>query len=236
MNGARFGAYSVLKQALNITVEPGTHNSFLVFTQQFGAAAVSGVFGAVIASPFFLVKIRMQASIAKHITNAPNSTAVGTQRQYRSTWHAFKSILKDEGLKGLARGAEAAALRVAVGSAAQLPSYDQCKYLLYCTGKFDHNSRALQICASLGSGLCVTTAMNPFDVVATRMYNQPVLNGKGTLYLNPLDCLIKIARAEGVHGLFKGYVAHYLRLGPHTVLGFVILEQLRNYAKTKYAG
>jgi len=229
MNGARFGAYAMIKHVFDVQARPGEHNSPLVFVKQVCGAALSGMFGAVIASPFFLVKIRMQATVnAGRSATAAAAAAVGAQHHYRNTWHAFRSIISEEGLKGLARGANAAALRVAVGSAAQLPSYDQCKYLLYHTGWFSHrDSKWLQVCASLGSGVCVTTAMNPFDVVATRMYNQPVVDGKGAYYTSPLDCFIKIARAEGLRGFFKGYIAHYLRLGPHTVLGFVILEWLK---------
>jgi hypothetical protein len=68
--------------------------------------------------------------------------------------------------------------------------------------------------------------MNPFDVVSTRLYNQHVqhvdtVTGKhhaaGTLYRGPLHCLTETARVEGLRGLYKGFWAHYLRLGPHTV-------------------
>ena len=61
--------------------------------------------------------------------------------------------------------------------------------------------------------------------------NQPVVNGKGTLYLGVLDCLGKTLKAEGVRGLMKGWLAQYLRLGPHTILTFVFLEQVKSFAE-----
>lgn len=79
------------------------------------------------------------------------------------------------------------------------------------------------LASSLISGFAVTVAMNPADVVSTRMYNQPVVNGKGALYSSLFDCITKTARAEGVRGFYKGFVAHYLRLGPHTVVCVVRL-------------
>ena len=42
-----------------------------------------------------------------------------------------------------------------------------------------------------------------------------------------LDCAFKTVAAEGPLGLYKGAGAHFLRVGPHTVLTFLILEQAR---------
>ncbi len=55
------------------------------------------------------------------------------------------------------------------------------------------------------------------------MMNQP----KGaTLYTGALDCAVKTARAEGIMGLYKGFLPAYARLAPHRVVHFVTLEQL----------
>lgn len=80
------------------------------------------------------------------------------------------------------------------------------------------------------SGLVVTTAMNPFDVVSTRLYSQQVIEGQGALYSGVVDCFRKTFRAEGVGGFMKGWTAHYLRLGPHTILTFVLWEKAKAWA------
>jgi len=82
-------------------------------------------------------------------------------------------------------------------------------------------------------------AMQPTDTTLTRMYNQPTVIGpdgklRGTLYKNPIDCLWKTAKIEGIRGLYKGRylfpidrlelissysegsTAHFLRIAPHT--------------------
>lgn len=64
--------------------------------------------------------------------------------------------------------------------------------------------------------------MNPFDVVSTRLYSQKVVNGQGALYSGVADCFQKTLKAEGLPGFFKGWTAHYLRLGPHTILTFIL--------------
>lgn len=49
------------------------------------------------------------------------------------------------------------------------------------------------------SGLCVTTAMNPLDVISTRLYTQGT--GVAERYTGPLDCAAKTIKAEGLRGV-----------------------------------
>jgi solute carrier family 25 protein 34/35 len=75
--------------------------------------------------------------------------------------------------------------------------------------------------------------MNPFDVFSTRLSNQPVnpVTKKGLLYDNLYDCAKKTYRNEGIRGMYKGFWAHYLRLGPHTILTLVFWEQCKMMTK-----
>ena len=45
---------------------------------------------------------------------------------------------------------------------------------------------------------------------------------------------MKIVRKEGVSALWKGFTPCYLRIGPHTVLTFIFLEQFVVAAKKYY--
>jgi solute carrier family 25 oxoglutarate transporter 11 len=47
------------------------------------------------------------------------------------------------------------------------------------------------------------------------------------------DVLGKVIRKEGFFSLWKGFTPYYARLGPHTVLTFIFLEQM-NKAYCKY--
>lgn len=40
------------------------------------------------------------------------------------------------------------------------------------------------------------------------------------------DVLSKVIRQEGFFSLWKGFTPYYARLGPHTVLTFIFLEQM----------
>jgi len=154
---------------------------------------------------------------------------VGTQHHYTTAYSALKRIVGEGGVKALWQGVGSSVYRVSVGSAVQLSSYDQSKFLLLSTGLFQDNIY-LFFGASLVSGLMVTTFMNPFDVVSTRMYNQK--RGTEKFYKSTLDCMWQTLRIEGLRGLYKGWLAHYFRLGPHTILTFVFWEQLRRLVKT----
>ena len=41
---------------------------------------------------------------------------------------------------------------------------------------------------------------------------------------NPIDCLYKTWKVEGVAGWYKGTTAHFLRIFPHTVVTLVANE------------
>lgn len=57
--------------------------------------------------------------------------------------------------------------------------------------------------------------MNPIDVIRTRYYNQPYVNGRGTIYNSGIDVIKKILCNEGPMAFYKGLVTHFLRIGPH---------------------
>jgi solute carrier family 25 oxoglutarate transporter 11 len=59
-----------------------------------------------------------------------------------------------------------------------------------------------------------------------------IIDGKPE-YTGGVDVLAKVIRKEGFFALWKGFTPYYARLGPHTVLTFVFLEQM-NYVYKKY--
>lgn len=61
----------------------------------------------------------------------------------------------------------------------------------------------------------------PLDVLKTRM-----MNAKPGEYKSIFDAVIQTAKT-GPLSFFKGFVPAFLRIGPHTVLLFMFLEQLR---------
>ncbi|KAK6734893.1 hypothetical protein RB195_018218 [Necator americanus] len=57
-------------------------------------------------------------------------------------------------------------------------------------------------------------------------------------YTGLTDIVVKLLRKEGVFAFWKGFTPYYMRLGPHTVLTFIFLEQfnrayVKNFARKK---
>mmetsp|Transcript_52618 Transcript_52618/g.94832 ORF Transcript_52618/g.94832 Transcript_52618/m.94832 type:complete len:172 (+) Transcript_52618:101-616(+) len=132
-----------------------------------------------------------------------------------------------QGLAGYYRGLSAFVPRVAAATSVQLSTYDISKDFILRWAQV-REGVATHFAASLLSGIAVTLAMQPFDIVAVRLMNQPHKDcGSGVLYSGPVDCARQMLAAEGVSGLYKGTLANYVRFGPYCTLTFVFLEQLR---------
>ena len=72
--------------------------------------------------------------------------------------------------------------------------------------------------ASVAAGFVATTVCSPVDVLKTRLMSAKQREG--------LWALLKgVWRREGFAWMFKGWVPSFVRLGPHTVVTFLALEQ-----------
>ncbi|XP_028322621.1 solute carrier family 25 member 35 [Gouania willdenowi] len=216
MNGVRLGSYAIIESSGYIHTE-GRVSGLKAVT----AGAGAGVVGALMASPIYLVKTHLQSQ-------ATSSIAVGHQYKHEGMVHALVAIYKKHGLVGLWRGSSAAVPRVSVGSATQLSTFSSSKELVLDLQVFPQNSWMVPLTAGMMSSVMVVLAMTPFDVVSTRLYNQPVDHqGKGQLYRGFTDCFSQTLKKEGVLGLYKGLGASYFRLGPHTILSLFFWDELR---------
>ncbi|GLE10763.1 hypothetical protein PINS_up023003 [Pythium insidiosum] len=217
MNAPRLGLFEPLQRLYGAT-DP-TCYTFPI--RNIAAAATSGMIGAIFGSPFYLIKARIQA--------ASSSAKLNAQYAYKGMIDGFVHVLKTEGFFGLYRGVTGAVPRVVMGSAAQLSTYTQAKSMVHGDRCARRRRRAVRS-EFRGVGFAVATAMNPMDVVSTRLYSQKVVNGKGELYSGAVDCIIKTFRAEGIRGFYKGWTAQYFRIGPHTVFTFLFWEKAKAVA------
>jgi solute carrier family 25, member 34/35 len=136
---------------------------------------------------------------------------------------------------GLWRGWTGILVRTAVGSSAQLATFSNTKDLLMKYEFFADSIFYTAFIASMVSGLCTAVTMTPFDTVATRMFNQGVnLQGRGLLYKSVLDCFVKTLRVEGFWALYKGFLANYMRIAPHTILNLTFWEQFKKWKDLYY--
>ncbi|CAE8681521.1 unnamed protein product [Polarella glacialis] len=184
------------------------------------AAALTGLGGSLCANGPDVVKVRLFA--------APD--------RYGGFVVAAREIARSEGLvRGLlVRGVSASAPRGAAIAIGEVTTYDHTKATLreHWPGASEvglgqdsrrRESFSLHIVTSLITGLVATTVAAPFDLLKSR-----VMADDGGRYPRGFaDALSSILRDEGPAALFRGWWPAYCRLGPHAILTFPLLEQVR---------
>ncbi|XP_055378671.1 solute carrier family 25 member 35-like [Condylostylus longicornis] len=223
MNSTRLGIYQTVDSMYLTSFNRDVENRSGILCIFWGG--VAGVVGAYLGCPFYLIKTQIQAQ-----SQASGRYAVGYQHHHRNTIDGLKNIFKQHGIRGLWRGYSGLVPRTAVASSVQLSTFSTCKEFLNKYEVFS-NSVFLNACASsMVSGFFTVIFMTPFDVVATRLFNQGVdKNGRGLLYKNLFDCFWKTFQYEGVKGLYKGLIPNYWRTAPHTILNLTFWEQFKKW-------
>lgn len=172
------------------------------------AGALSGAIGSAVCNPFEIVRIKMQAQLTA-------SESMG------------RRILQEEGAKGFFK---AAGVSVVLGMVCT--SVNMTTYTLFHEAALERfgmeDGPAVDIPCALASGFLAAIAMNPIDVTRTRLMTQP----SPPIYRNAFHAVAEIMKNEGPTAFFKGFVPSFLRIGPHFVLTFLLLEQMRRFAHT----
>jgi solute carrier family 25, member 34/35 len=153
---------------------------------------------------------------------------VGYQHQHTGMVSALKDIFQKHGIKGLYRGVAVTLPRALLGSGGQLAAFGYTKDALQRHNFSPDNPTKVSFLSGVVGGTVMAITMTPPDVIATRLYNQGV-NAKGTglLYKGVVDCFLKVVKAEGLAGLYKGFWPHYMRIGPHATLVLVFFDEMK---------
>lgn len=188
------------------------------------AAALTGFLGSICANGPDVVKIRLFAEPGRY----PGFLA------------AAREIVRSEGPQGLlVRGVSASAPRGAAIAIGEVTTYDYTKTALrpywLSTGMEKgstqrHEPFSLHIVTSLITGLVATTIAAPFDTLKSRV----MADDGGQYPRGFIDALQKLLKREGPAALYRGWWPAYCRLGPHAILTFPLLEQIRRALGLEY--
>jgi len=182
------------------------------------AACIAGAASAAICTPADVIKTRMQAQEPFN-------------RKYINVFQAASTIFKYEGIHGLYAAWMPTAVRAAVIAVCEMATYDEMKEWILQRGVID--GPPVHLIAALTSGVISTFFATPTDFIKTRMQSQLVgADGKGLLYRNSFDCAAKSVRNDGFRTLWTGFVPHYLRRGPHLVITYLSLEQIKLFVES----
>ena len=199
-----------------IVAPPGTRKEDFNLFHKIIAGVCCGALGSSVTTPLDLTKIRFQ------------SYSRANPNPYRHTLQALLDTARTSGLTGLYKGVGPTTVRAAVLNSACLASYDESKAWLIRTGR-STDGLATHVFASVVSGLVTTTAVNPFDVIKTRIMTDGTnaAERRQRRYRHAVDCAWQTWKAEGSRAFSKGWLPNYLRLGPHFILSLPLSEFIR---------
>lgn len=220
-NVPRLGLYAPLIQAWRAadgTLSDGTADPF---GKRFSVAVFCGAFGGVFSNPLEIVKARVQSG----------------RYSYRGPLNGLGTIAKGEGIAAWFKGADASAVRCAVGTSSQLLAQTYAKDVILASSWYHglEGSPAgklwLAYCLSgLWSGVVLSCAMQPFDTARTRLYTDAADGNsryrKGVVGM--LDAMVKTNACEGISGLYKGLTGNIVRQGPHMAIAFSFISLIKS--------
>jgi len=189
------------------------------FGTKLAMGCTAGITGSFVGNPAEISLIRMTAD---------GSLPAAERRGYTSVFNALVRITTEEGVRTLWRGYSSTALRAMVVNATQLSTYAEAKERI--KKMYGWDGVGLHFTASMLSGLATTIASMPVDIIKTRVQNMKPGECSG----GPATIFANIVKHEGIFALWKGFVPYYTRLGTHTVVTFMIMEQLTGAFQRMY--
>jgi solute carrier family 25 (adenine nucleotide translocator) protein 4/5/6/31 len=182
------------------------------FAGNLASGGAAGATSLLFVYPLDFARTRLAADVGK-----------GDARQFTGLGNCISTIYKSDGMKGLYGGFGVSVGGIIVYRAAFFGGYDTAKQVLLKDPKnapFWQNWMVAQV---------VTTAAGvisyPFDTVRRRMMMQAGGQNK-QMYTNTLDCWVKIAKAEGYRGFFKGALSNAIR-GSGGAIVLVLYDEIQ---------
>jgi len=197
----RLGLYGPIKSAMGVTSKSN-------FFFKFAAGSLAGALGSIVGNPFDVLKTRMMA------TASLKPPSLG---------EAAAELYKSQGISGFYRGVDANVMRAMVLNGTKMACYDQINEMIVKSGVIP-KGLLTQFFAAFGAGFFMATTVAPFDMVRTRLMNQPP---DAKMYSGFVDCTVKLVAKEGFGGLYAGFIPIWSRFAPTTTLQLIIFEQLK---------
>jgi len=206
----RIGLYDSMKSFYS----RGSDNASLV--ARLMAGCTTGAAAVAVAQPTDVVKVRFQAQVRM----------ADGERRYNGTMDAYRTIARDEGVRGLWKGCMPNITRNAIVNCSELVTYDCLKDMILHYGLMTDNLPC-HFTAAFGAGFITTLVASPVDVIKTRY-----MNSAAGQYCSAINCTIVMFTKEGPRAFYKGFVPSFLRLGSWNIVMFVSYEQIKRAMTT----
>ena len=175
------------------------------FGLKFLAGAITGGVGSVIGNPFDVMKTLAQ-------TNKDKSMGM---------MGLVSGMYADQGIGGFYRGVQVNIMRACVLNATKMGVYDMTKgYVTNATG-WNRKDIKTSFSAAFVAGFFMTVTVAPWDMIRTKLMNQPT---DAKLYDGFTDCAKKTIQADGVLGLWRGFIPIWARFAPQATIQLLTIE------------
>ncbi|EIW58132.1 mitochondrial carrier [Trametes versicolor FP-101664 SS1] len=206
----------------------------------FVAGGLGGMCGAIVTSPFDVVKTRLQSDLfkvkASTVSLAGNGTAavVGPRPNllwhFVETGHILRDIYRDESPRALFKGLGPTLVGVVPARSINFFTYGNGKQIIANRFNNGEENSWVHLTAAAFAGIATGTATNPIWVVKTRLQldaHRPAAIPAGQSFFGgSITMFKKILREEGVRGFYKGLSASYLGVTEGTIQ-WVLYERLK---------
>ncbi|KAF4666730.1 hypothetical protein FOZ61_009307 [Perkinsus olseni] len=216
VNGClRIGLYPSIKKFYSDTSSLDSAS----FPVILAASLTSGLIGSCSTTPLDRLKIRSQyegglkGPDGRYVTGR----CVGAKPSFDSV---VDGLSKNYAAGVLFKGVVASCARASLVTGAQITTYETTKRTLKGYGV--EEGPLLSAIGGMTAGLVASTVAAPVDVVRTRLMSTGEYN-------TGLEGAIRILRQEGLRGLWRGWTAAYMRLGPFLLISWPTIESIRRH-------
>jgi len=199
----KLGGYMPIREAL------GASDVNSPFFYKFLAGGISGSLGSLSGNPFDVMKTQMMAN----------------SKENKNVLELSKDILKNQGINGFYRGVQANVMRAIVLNGTKMACYDKFKGMIVDKTGLSRKDVRTQFSSAIFAGFFMTCTVSPFDMIRTRLMNQPL---EKKIYNGFIDCGTKIAKNEGIKTFYKGFFPIWGRFAPQATLQLIIMDNLLN--------
>jgi len=195
---------------------------------------VAGIASTIVTYPLDLVRTRLAAQ--------------GEPKVYRSLGDCFASTVRRHGLRSLWNGVLPTVVQIIPSMALQFTVYETLTKIYYNQLQQVKRERGrekryeglkttneasplAQLAFGALAGVFAKLGVMPLDTIKKRMQMSGVARdvryGEMLDYKNTLDCVITIAKREGLRGFYKGTVPSLYKAAPSAALSFMFYEQFK---------
>ncbi|XP_037696322.1 solute carrier family 25 member 45 isoform X4 [Choloepus didactylus] len=215
VNSVLFGVYSNVLLVLTATSHQERWAQPPSYTHVFTAGCAGGLMQSYFLAPFDLIKVRLQNQ------TEPRAWPGSLPPRYRGPVHCAASICREEGPRGLFRGAWALVLRDTPTLGVYFLTYEWlCRQY---TSDGQTPSSGTVLVAGGFAGIASWVSATPLDVIKSRMQMDGL---KERAYHGVLHCMASSVRQEGLGVFFRGLTINSARAFPVNAVTFLSYEYL----------